>query len=306
MPLCACSRHFNRLICRIHIDTARRVRYPDDMRLSGRKASRFTRAWPSAQRVVLLGLLGLNVLAFIAQLILTAWDRAFILEYLALSDRGISSAYAWQFFTAALLHSSIWQFAANILVLYFVGRDVEAIIGERRLLFLYVFGAFAGELGHLFSMPSDCVLFGAGGGIAAIFIAYATILPELEVNTLLLFMLPVRVKMRRLAQIAVAVAVAVLLVDRSGSVGHSAFLGGAVAGWCYAHLLGFGRPSFLQRMVRQRRAESERLRNMTAEEFLVQEIDPVLEKIAARGLGSLSRREKRLLAQGREKIIQGT
>jgi len=275
------------------------------MRLSGRKASRFTRSWAPPQRIVLLSLIGLNAAAFIVQLVLTSWNQPFVLEYLGLSDRGINDAYAWQFFTAPLLHNNIWHFAANMLVLYFIGRDVEAIIGQRQFLFLYLFGAFSGELGHLFLMPSDCVLFGASGGVAAIFIAYATILPELEMTTLLLFMVPVRLKMRRLAQIALVGAVALLLYDRSGAVGHSAFVGGAIAGWFYAHLLGFGRTSLLQRVLRQRRLEAARLQSMRADQFVVEEIDPLLEKISQRGLASLSRRERRLLEQAREKMLSG-
>src|SRR5438045_616613 len=186
------------------------------MRLSGRKASRFTPPWPPAQRLVLLSLVCANVAVFVAQLALTAWDRAFISEYFALSHRGISQAYAWQFFTAPLLHNGVWHFGANMLVLYFVGRDVEAILGQRQFVFLYLFGAFSGELGHLFLMPADCVLFAATGGVAAVFIAYATILPELEMTTLLLFMLPVRLKMRRLAQITLLAAGVLLICDRSG------------------------------------------------------------------------------------------
>jgi len=275
------------------------------MRLSGRKASRFTRSWAPPQRIVLLSLIGLNAAAFIVQLVLTSWNQPFVLEYLGLSDRGINDAYAWQFFTAPLLHNNIWHFAADMLVLYFIGRDVEAIIGQRQFLFLYLFGAFSGELGHLFLMPSDCVLFGASGGVAAIFVAYATILPELEMTTLLLFMVPVRLKMRRLAQIALVGAVALLLYDRSGAVGHSAFVGGAFAGWFYAHLLGFGRTSLLQRVLRQRRLEAARLKSMRADQFVAEEIDPLLEKISQRGLASLSRRERRLLEQAREKMLSG-
>ncbi|MGB9156762.1 MAG: rhomboid family intramembrane serine protease [Chthoniobacterales bacterium] len=275
------------------------------MRLSGRKASRFTRSWAPPQRIVLLSLIGLNAAAFIVQLVLTSWNQPFVLEYLGLSDRGINDAYAWQFFTAPLLHNNIWHFAADMLVLYFIGRDVEAIIGQRQFLFLYLFGAFSGELGHLFLMPSNCVLFGASGGVAAIFIAYTTILPELEMTTLLLFMVPVRLKMRRLAQIALVGAVALLLYDRSGAVGHSAFVGGAIAGWFYAHLLGFGRTSLLQRVLRQRRLEAARLQSMRADQFVAEEIDPLLEKISQRGLASLSRRERRLLEQAREKMLSG-
>jgi membrane associated rhomboid family serine protease len=274
------------------------------MRLSGRKASRSTRSWAPSQRVVLFSLLGLNAAAFIVQLCLTSWNQQFVLEYLGLSDRGINDAHAWQFFTAPLLHNNVWHFAADMLVLYFIGRDVEAIIGQRQFLFLYLFGAFSGVLGHLFLMPRDCVLFAASGGVAAVFVAYATILPELEVTTLLLFMVPVRLKMRRLAQIALVAAVVLLLFDRVGAVGHSAFLGGAVAGWLYANLLGFGRISLLQRILHQRRLEMARLRSMTADQFVAEEIDPLLEKISRKGLASLSRRERRLLDQAREKMLE--
>ena len=273
------------------------------MRLSGRKASRFTRSWAPPQRIVLFSLLGLNAAAFIVQLVLLSWNQPFVREYLALSDRGINDAYAWQFFTAPLLHNNIWHFAADMLVLYFIGRDVEAIIGQRQFLFLYLFGAFGGELGHLFLMPSDSVLFAASGGVAAIFVAYATILPELEVTTLLLFMVPVRLKIRRLAQIALIGAVALVLFSRSDAVGHSAFIGGAIAGWLYANLLGFGRTSLLQRIFRQRRLEAARLQSMGADQFVAEEIDPLLEKISQRGLASLSRRERRLLEQAREKML---
>ena len=276
------------------------------MRLSGRKASRFTRSWAPPQRIVLFCLLGLNTAAFIIQVVLTSWNRGFVLEYLGLSDRGISDAYAWQFFTASLLYNNIWHFIGSMLVLYFIGRDVEAIIGQRQFLFLYLFGAFSGELGHLFLMPSDCVLFAAGGGVAAIFVAYATILPELEMTALLLFMVPVRLKMRRVGQIALFAAIALLLFDRTGSVGHSAFLGGAVAGWFYAHLLGFGRTSLLQRMLSKRRVEASRLRSLSADQFVAEEIDPLLEKISRRGLASLSRRERRLLEQARKKMLSQT
>jgi membrane associated rhomboid family serine protease len=273
------------------------------MRLSGRKASRSTRSWATPQRIVLFSLLGLNAVAFIVQLVITSWSQPFVLDYLALSDRGINDAYAWQFFTAPLLHNNIWHFAADMLVLYFIGRDVEAIIGQRQFLFLYLFGAFSGELGHLFLMPSDCVLFAGSGGVAAIFVAYATILPELELTALLLFMVPVRLKMRRLAQIALVGAGALLLFDRSGTVGHSAFVGGAIAGWFYAHLLGFGRTSFLQRILRQRRLEAARVHSMSADQFVAEEIDPLLEKISQSGLASLSRRERRLLQKAREKML---
>lgn len=274
------------------------------MRLSGRKPSSFTRRWTQRQRVALLVLISTNVAVFVAQLFLQNYDPGFVRQYLALSDRGMRSAYGWQFFTAMFLHDGPWDLLGNMLILYLLGRDVESILGQRHFLFLYFSGAIGGELGHLFFMPSNCALFAASGGVAAVLVAYATILPELELTSMFFFLLPLRLKTKHLAYGVFGVAVLLVIVDRSGTVGHSAYLGGCAAGWFYAHLLGFGRPSFLQRIVRQRRVEADRLKRMSAEQFMSEEIDPLLEKISRDGIASLTRSERRKLAQAREKIAE--
>jgi hypothetical protein len=69
-------------------------------------------------------------------------------------------------------------------------------------------------------------------------------------------------------------------------------------------LLGFGRPSFLQRALHQRKIRPERYRQMDAEQFIAEEVDPLLEKISRTGVQSLSRRERRTLAQAREKLAE--
>lgn len=272
------------------------------MRLSGRKSSSFTRRWTQSPRVILLGLIGLNVIAFVAQVFLDAYQPGLVREYLALSNRGVHAAYGWQFFTAAFLHDGPWHLIGNMLILYLLGRDVESIIGQRQFLFLYLAGVAAGELGHLFLMPETSVLFAASGGVAAVLVAYATILPELELTSTILLLLPIRIKAKYLAYGAFAIALWGVTLDRNGAVAHSAYLGGMVAGWFYAHLLGFGRASIVQRALRQRRAEVERYRAMTPDQFIAEEVDPILDKISRDGLQSLTWQERRTLARAQEKI----
>jgi membrane associated rhomboid family serine protease len=272
------------------------------MRLSGRKPTSFTRRWTQRPRVVLLGLIGVNIAAFMAQLFLDTYQPGFVREYLALSDRGVGAAYGWQFFTAIFLHEGPWHLIGNTLVLYLLGRDVESIIGQRQFLLLYLAGGVTGELGHLFLMPATSVLFAASGGAIAVLVAYATILPELELTSMLFLVLPVRLKAKYLAYGAFALALWGVTLDRNGAVAHSAYLGGSVAGWMYAHLLGFGRASILQRALRQRHAEAERLRAMTPDQFIAERVDPILDKISREGLQSLTRGERRTLAQAQEKI----
>ena len=184
------------------------------MRLSGRKPSSFTRRWTQRPRVILLALIGVNVGAFVAQLFLDAYQPGFVREYLGLSERGVHAAYGWQFLTAMFLHNGPWHLIGNILILYLFGRDVESIIGQRQFLFLYLAGAAAGELGHLFLMPSTSVLFAASGGVAAVLLAYATILPELELTSMIFLLLPVRLKAKYLAYGALALALWGVTLDR--------------------------------------------------------------------------------------------
>ena len=274
------------------------------MRLSGRKTSSFIRPWTQRQRVVLVTLIGLNVAAFIAQLVMDGYQRGFVRNFLGLSEAGLQSAYAWQFVTAAFLHNGPWHLVGNMVVLYLLGRDVESIVGQRQFFFLFVSGAVAGELGHLFLMPSTTVLLAASGGVVAVLMAYATILPELELTGTPFLTRRLSLKAKHLAYGAVITGVLLLIVDRTGTVVHSSLLGGCAAGWLYAHLLGFGRPSFLQRALHQRRAAAERFQYMDAEQFIALEVDPLLEKISREGMQSLTRSERRTLARAKEKLAE--
>jgi hypothetical protein len=77
-----------------------------------------------------------------------------------------------------------------------------------------------------------------------------------------------------------------------------------VVGWLYAHLLGFGRPSFLQRALRRRHLEGERRHQMSLDDFISLEVDPLLEKISRSGFASLTRRERRTLDEVRTKMAE--
>ena len=274
------------------------------MRLSGRKASSYAPRWTPRQRLVLFSLLGINLGAFVVQLLLQASEPEAIVNLLGLSYQGIDQAYAWQFFTAMFLQAGPFSFVGGMFLLYFLGRDVESILGQKHFLYLYLAGTIGGELGHLFLMPSQTVLLAASGGIAAVVVAFATILPELELTQSLFLVLPIKLKAKYLGSTLFAIGLLLTVFDREGVVGHSACLGGCVAGWLYAHLLGFGRPSLVQRKIWERRMKRERRRQMSLDEFISAEIDPVLEKISQLGLDSLNRRERRILAEARDKMTE--
>ena len=274
------------------------------MRLSGRRPALFSRPWTKRQRFVLLALIGANAAGFVSQLFFEGWEPGFVREFLALSDRGVRDAYSWQFVTAMFLHSGPWQFSGNMLVLYFLGRDLESILGQRHFLYLYVAGAAGGEFAHLFLMPTDSVLFGASGGAAALIVANAMILPELELISTNLFGLPLRLKSKHLAYGTIGIAAIMLCLQRDNGAAYTGYLGGCAAGWLYAHLLGFGRTSLLQRVLQQRRAAAERFYQLSPDQLIAEEIDPLLEKISRSGFRSLTRLERRRLIRARARILE--
>jgi membrane associated rhomboid family serine protease len=272
------------------------------VRLSRGKPSLFAQPWTESKRVILLGLIAVNVACFVIQFFLDAFEPGFVQDYLALSDRGVHDAYAWQFITAMLLYGNPWHFLGNLLVLYVLGRDIESILGQRHFLYLFLSGAIGGELGHLFLMPSETLLYAASGGVAAVLIAYATILPELDLIDWRVRRLSFRVKAKHVATVLMFFSLVMLVIDRHGAVMHSAIPGGLAAGWLYANLLGFGHASWLRRLLNRRREAAERVQRMTPSEFIEQEINPLLEKISRKGMQSLTRTERRLLSRASEKV----
>lgn len=273
------------------------------MRLSGRKYSSSTQHWAKRQWVVLLSLIGINLAVFAAQLVIETFYPGFVRAYLGISHTGVRDAYSWQFVTAMFLHDGPWHLVGNLLILYLLGRDLETILGQRNFLYLYLAGAIGGELGHLFLMPAGSVLLGASGGVIAIVCAYAVILPELELTSSFLS-LPLRVKAKHFAYGVVVFAAILLVIDRTGVVCHSAAIGACASGWLYAHLLGFGRPSFLQRFLQRRRETVERYEHLSVEQLMAEKIDPLLEKISLNGFVSLTRSERRALFRAREKMLR--
>jgi len=272
------------------------------VRLSRGKPSLFARPWRDRKPVVLRAIIALNIATFVTQLLLDTFQPGFVSDYLAINYAGVHEAYAWQFLTAPFLYGNPLHFLGNLLVLYILGRDIESILGQRHFFYLFLSGAVGGELGHLFLMPITTSLYAASGGVAAVLIAYATILPELDLISWRIWRFTVQLKAKHVAGGILLLSLLMLVVDRDGTVMHSAIPGGLAAGWLYSNLLGFGHASWLRRFMLRRREAAERVQRMTSEEFIAQQIDPILEKISRNGMGSLTRTERRSLAQAREQV----
>jgi membrane associated rhomboid family serine protease len=222
-------------------------------------------------------------------------------DWMALDSGVIQSGHWWKFLSFGLLHPDVFHLVANLLLLFLAGRELEPIIGARHFSIIYAVGNVLGGLAHWAFMRWQ-PLMGITAGVAAVVVAYTTILPELEITFHLLFVIPVRLKAKHLAWALFAVSGACWATMTAPEIGPAGMIAGGLFGWAYVKQLGYGNPLAIQRYIFDRRQRAARLARMSPEQFITAEIDPILEKIAQQGVKSLTRAERKILEQGRGKL----
>jgi hypothetical protein len=151
---------------------------------------------------------------------------------------------------------------------------------------------------------------GASAAVIGCVIAFATLFPNREVTLLVFFVLPVTLKAKYIALIAIAFDLVPILTHAQSNVAHLAHLGGALLGYIYIKGLGYGAtPRWLSALqtlearLRARTVPPPPKKKLSREEFIRQEIDPILDKISREGLQSLTKRERQILESAKD-ILQ--
>ncbi len=251
-------------------------------------------------------MLWINVFVFLAQLVClyARWD---IFErWLALSADGARHGMVWQFVTYMFLHqpTSLFHILVNLLILWFFGREVEYFIGPKFFTRLYLLsGVFGGLLWLAFHFHTAGYLLGASAGVLACVIAFATLFPDREITFLVFFVLPVTIKAKYMALIAVALNVVPLLSRSDSNVAYLAHLGGAAFGYFFIKYLGYGTtPRWVAWLQTAGKKRSATPRPISDEEYIRQKVDPILDKIAREGMQSLTRAERKILASAKDHV----
>jgi membrane associated rhomboid family serine protease len=278
--------------------------------------------------VALLWVLGA---CFIIQSILAVYARIDPVDSLGLNRQGMASGQVWRVFTYQFLHSVPWPFhvLSNCLGLYFFGRSVEERIGTRRFLWVYFGGGVVGGLVQLgldwaFQRPPSLAMVGASAGVSALIAAFCRFFAEREAQTLIYFF-PVTIKAKTFLWIITAFTVWGALFP-SGNVAHGAHLGGLAVGFFAAGALDpegwwaewqsrrsaakvvrfpkarAARTSASTTPLSEAPSSTPRRSAETSAEFVSREVDPILDKIAAHGMQSLTDEERRILESARRRI----
>lgn len=147
-----------------------------------------------------------NVIIFIASLILVAFFGENVYSYLAIYPPNIvSGKYLWTLITHMFMHGGIFHLAFNMIVLYSLGGLTEKIIGRKRFFWFYMISGVAagllsaylafyfsqGFLEKIFGAP-DIFMVGASGAIFAIAGLFVVLLPRIKFSIIFLpfFSLP--------------------------------------------------------------------------------------------------------------------
>ena len=136
----------------------------------------------------------------------------------------------WMPFTYLFLHGSIMHVLFNMLMLWFLGGEVEQVFGTKRFIFYYFLcGAGAGLLVALLQMGMTIPTIGASGAIYGILVAFGLFFPERLIYIYGIF--PVKAKYLVIG--AAALAFLFSLSDSGSTVSHVAHLSGIAIGYVY-------------------------------------------------------------------------
>ena len=264
-----------------------------------------------------------NLFVFLVLLIIRAFSppetgiyQAFINNLALSSDGWTLLKRPWTLFTHMIMHEGLWHLAWNMLMLYWFGRIVGDLAGDRRILPLYIIGGLAGAAFYLIyaqlaSINGGTAL-GASGAVMCFVVASGFLAPEYNLRLLLIG----NVRLKYVAAVLVLLDL-VTISDGSSPGGSFAHLGGAIMGGVFVHMLrrgiDFTRP--FQRMGKKltlkdfekhkvpmtvvhnkKRPKKEAPRN-TRTIDTQQRVDEILDKINATGYDSLTPEEKDFLYQ---------
>ena len=178
-------------------------------------------------------LIAVTVLTFVLSVL---WPPLASWGYFS-TDLGVRHVQLWRFVTFQFLHQGVAHVAFNMFVLYFFGPMIEEHLGRRRYLAFYLMCGVGGALlfvllGALgFRGTTAAVdvqpLIGASAGVFGVLIAAARISPDEVVDVYG----SIPLKLKTVAWIFIAIAVATVLFRWSNAGGEAAHLGGAILGF---------------------------------------------------------------------------
>ncbi|HWB03057.1 MAG TPA: rhomboid family intramembrane serine protease [Verrucomicrobiales bacterium] len=285
----------------------------------------------SAGPSMLAVIMGINIGAFLLGLFAVPTE----FPAGALSIDALQRGEWWTTLTHVFTHANLWHLLSNMLVLFLAGRAVHRYAGAQHFVYIFLASAWAGAVLSLGFRP-EATIIGASGGVMGVVGAFVAFYPEYDLMRPVRRYIPLQLKAKHLfpammtAFIGLEIATRLLGSDMPRTVSQEAHLvhaGGMLAGWLYGRRLAAeGRfreewhdffPQGLRRRSRenlpgalpvaagfmpelsgeQQSQAGAPAKELSDSEFLHERVDPVLEKLYARGAHQLTDEERAILEE---------
>ncbi len=284
-----------------------------------------------------IALLIVNAIVFLIECAVYGYPLRFPVDpadsYFALSVEGLKQGFVWQLLTYQFMHAGVLHILLNGWAIYVFGHAIEQTLGPKKFLVLYfssgVIGGLVQMLGALV-WPSHfgTAVVGASAAALGLVAAFAALYPERELTLLLFFVLPVTLRAKYLLWGTALLSLFCILLPDSwlamsvgGNIAHAAHLGGMLTGVIFIRQFVQGRwlqwkfparRAALRKLVNVRTAKSGSWRSSagkpdeeeSTDQFVKSEVDPILDKISAHGIQSLTAREREILEKARTRMTK--
>lgn len=248
---------------------------------------------------ILTKLIAINVAIFLTVNIIGNLSHLPLLRYLGLPIGGNEFLFRfWTLFTYMFTHADLWHMFWNMILLYFMAQVFFTIMGQKKMLYLYVMSGLTGGALMLvlgLVMPgrfSHSILIGASAAVLGVGAVMAVYAPNYKVFLFGVFELAYKYFFLIVFVINTLID---LSVNTGGKISH---VGGALFGVVYGYYLRKGRDLFDLNISFRRRSRLRVMRGGDAGEVAddrrndEHKMDELLDKIGRSGYDSLTKAEK--------------
>jgi membrane associated rhomboid family serine protease len=255
-------------------------------------------------------LVGVHIICAILIALVFAAGHSGVVNYLMFDSAEVrSGAQIWRLVTYAFIHlplgSALLWFAVEMYMLFVFGREVERFIGRRAYIGLYLvlvlLPAVVLTMWGLFAPRTGMA--GSGALHFAIFVAFATIYPNVEL------LLRIMAKWVALILAGVGTLSALAAHDWQTLVALWTSIGAA---FLFIELRGAGPELVWWNNVKARIGPKPKFhvvqktsaRRVVEPDDVYASVDPILDKISKSGIGSLTASERRQLDRARNRLLK--
>lgn len=199
----------------------------------------------------------------------------------------------WRLVTYLFIHRGAWHLLLNMFALWMFGPEIERHMNSKKFLFYYL---LTGVAGGLAALAFGHLAIGASASIFGLLVAFGIMFPDAVIS---LIFPPVAMRAKQFV-IIFGIFQFIMMVGPDSGVAWEAHLGGMLSGYIYFRYNTIGNKIKLRLGNVKSRYISTRKRRRN--QFIEEEVNPILDKINKTGINNLTKKERYILKKARYRI----